>query len=605
MRYFFLTFQAETYHRIHESYKFHNYRMMVARLGNRWAVQAVPDEHVNAFRGLPNDGEYVSWGSTYSHVFTNCDTEDKFLSRFGDHVAGRTSVVNMQMTEMTKHQRAYLLSTDGFAYHDRLLERLYYTSDRRTVDRTLQQIRLMRRNRLRKDTSGLIENLYVVSRGGNRIYGALDYQRAMQAYADLAKLVRDALRDDDTDALADFFIEGNVNDHYFKPQQTFESIKDALRAKRVDFDVVYCDCGHFERAGDTHDVRNDTWCDACFNEDAVFVEDRDEYWPRDDAYWSERYDAYYSYDRDEDDDDDDNDADPDSLMEYSTNVLDHLSKDLSIKSSPHGEFLMGIEFEMITNGSVSRAVQDVRNELGDKYCVCKYDGSLEGGGLEIVTAPRGLPEHIKRFKGWTVHSDYRAWDRKCCGMHIHIDSNAFTQMTLGKFIMFINDRNNMEFIRKIAGRHPERDDQARSYAAAEHQDVLTNPSKAIKGKSYERYRMVNLQNLTRKESDRLGFGTRFDEGTYNTVELRIFRASLKKERLLAQIEFTHAAVMFCRVASWRELNQANFLKWLKGSATGLYPHLSDWYGVRRRVPVCNEGKQAVCEDQPEAIAEGD
>jgi hypothetical protein len=117
--------------------------------------------------------------------------------------------------------------------------------------------------------------------------------------------------------------------------------------------------------------------------------------------------------------------------------------------------------------------------------------------------------------------------------------------------------------------------------------------------------MVNLQNLTRAESKRLGFGDRFDDGNYNTVELRIFRASLKKERLLAQIEFTHAAVMFCRVASWRELNQATFLKWLKGSATGLYPHLSDWYGVRRRVPVCDAGKQSVCEDQPEATTEGD
>jgi hypothetical protein len=292
-------------------------------------------------------------------------------------------------------------------------------------------------------------------------------------------------------------------------------------------------------------------------------------------------------------------------MEYSTNVLDHIKPDTNIKSSPHGEFLMGIEFEMITNGRVSQAVSDVRNELGVNYCVCKYDGSLDGGGLEIVTAPRGLPEHIRRFKGWTVNSDYRAWDRKCCGMHIHIDSHAFTQMTLGKFIMFINDAGNTDFIRKIAGRHPNRDDQARTYAAAEDQQVLTNPSKAVKGKSYERYRMVNLQNLTSRESRRLGFGTRFDEGRYDTVELRIFRASLKKERLLAQIEFTHAAIMFCRVASWRELNQSNFLKWLKGSAMGLYPHLSDWYGVRRRVPVCNEGKQAICEDQPEAVAEGD
>jgi hypothetical protein len=380
----------------------------------------------------------------------------------------------------------------------------------------------------------------------------------------------------------------------------FERVKSALEDHRIDVEVTHCDCGHFERNGDTHDVRGDTWCDSCFDDNAVFVEDLQEYWPRDDAYWSENDDAYYSYDREDGDSED-----PDSLMEYSTNVLNHVSPDATIKSSPHGEFLMGIEFEMVTMGRVSHAVSDVRDELGGNYCVCKYDGSLSDGGLEIVTAPRGLAEHIKRFKGWDIHSDYRAWDRKCCGMHIHIDSKAFTQMTLGKFIMFINDRNNMDFIRKIAGRHPERDEQARSYAAAEDQQVLVNPSKAVKGKSYERYRMVNLQNLSTRESRRLGFGDRFDEGRYNTVELRIFRASLKKERLLAQIEFTHAAVMFCRVASWRELNQSNFLKWLKGAAQGLYPHLSDWYGVRRRVSPCLTGKQSTCQDQPEPATEGD
>jgi hypothetical protein len=68
-------------------------------------------------------------------------------------------------------------------------------------------------------------------------------------------------------------------------------------------------------------------------------------------------------------------------------------------------------------------------------------------------------------------------------------------------------------------------------------------------------------------------------GKYNTVELRIFRASLKKERLLAQIEFTHASVMFCRVASWRDLNGTSFVKWLK-TVAGQYPALTKWYGVR-------------------------
>jgi hypothetical protein len=163
--------------------------------------------------------------------------------------------------------------------------------------------------------------------------------------------------------------------------------------------------------------------------------------------------------------------------------------------------------------------------------------------------------------------------------------------------MFINAECNTDFIRKLAGRHPLRDRQAERYCAAEFQESLADPAKAIKGKSHERYRMVNLQNLRAAESKRLGFGITFDSGKYNTVELRIFRASLKKERLLAQIEFTHAAVMFCRVASYRDLNGNSFIKWLKGSAVGLYPHLSDWYGVRRREGAKNSAPAAqACTD---------
>jgi hypothetical protein len=87
-------------------------------------------------------------------------------------------------------------------------------------------------------------------------------------------------------------------------------------------------------------------------------------------------------------------------------------------------------------------------------------------------------------------------------------------------------------------------------------------------------------------------------GKYNTVELRIFRASLKKERLLAQIEFTHASVMFCRVASWRDLNGTSFVKWLK-TVAGQYPALVKWYGVRNvhtSTPTVIAPAQDTCSD---------
>jgi hypothetical protein len=371
----------------------------------------------------------------------------------------------------------------------------------------------------------------------------------------------------------------------FNVRNDFVSDEALALYEELGFDeVIKCDCGHLEAKGDSHTVRNDIWCASCFSEDAVHVEDIEEYWPRDDAYHHESDGLYYSYAerRDYDDENDDGDE-PHDLMSYSTNVLRHIESDRSIQSSKFGNFTMGVELEMCAGArsSVDDAVADVRTRLGEDYIICKSDGSLPSDGFEIVTAPRGLDEHIRRFKAWDVKPTYRAWNAKQCGLHVHIDSRAFTQMTLGKFLIFINADYNADFIRSLAGRHPKMDDQARNYCAAEHQSIITDPSKAVKGKDPSRYRMVNVTNMDKDEMIRLNLNWRqYDTSgrKFNTVELRIFRASLRKERLLAQIEFAHAAVMFVRAASYRDLTEGAFKGWLAKSCV-LYPHLAAWYDV--------------------------
>lgn len=418
---------------------------------------------------------------------------------------------------------------------------------------------------------------------GGYYYMATTYLRARNHFREFGHMVAHFKAGGDKhtiDDIRDAFFDLDEKYHDFSTPMS--NAFDAANDLEESLDILHCDCGHYEREGNEHDVRNDTWCDSCFDDDAVYVEDVDEYWPRDDAYYSESRDAYYSYDRDEDDYNDEPDDDDNPIMSYSTNVLHVLGNECDIRSSHFGEFTMGIELEM-TSGDApcDSAAESVRSRLGSSYCIIKHDGSLPHNGFEVVTAPHGLATHIDKFKAWEIDPAYRAWNTGKCGMHIHIDSRAFTQLTLGKFLMFINSNGNVDFIRKIAGRHPSVDDQARSYCAAEHQSILTNPKQAVKGKSGERYRMVNMMNLGAREALRLGLSLDNSyNGKYNTVELRIFRASLKKERLLAQIEFTHASVMFCRVASWRDLNGTSFVKWLK-TVAGQYPALVKWYGVRQ------------------------
>jgi len=409
--------------------------------------------------------------------------------------------------------------------------------------------------------------------------GVYRFKAMQELYRELNVHVKASILGD-ADALVEFVMEHDGNDLI---ERMFGKIVDFL-----DGQVVLADCGHISRADDITDVHRSssnfsTMCIDCRGNEAVYCEDADEYYLETHAYRHSNDDWYtYEEEQDEDEEEDEETAHNGHSMSYSADVLRYASADGSIRSSKYGDFTMGIELEMAP-GRASRydAIEDVRNQLGHDYCIIKDDGSISGvNGFEVVTAPRGLKEHITRFKAWDVNKSYRAWDVEKCGTHVHIDSRAFTELTLGKFLMFINSNNNADFIRNIAGRHPLKDSQAREYCANEEQGILHNPKQAILGKTAQRYYMVNLNNLAYDESQRLGFKRTYTEGKYNTIELRIFRATLKKERLLAQIEFTHASVHFCRSASFRELNGTEFVSWLK-TTNNAYPHLSDWYGTRR------------------------
>jgi hypothetical protein len=184
-------------------------------------------------------------------------------------------------------------------------------------------------------------------------------------------------------------------------------------------------------------------------------------------------------------------------------------------------------------------------------------------------------------------------------MHVHIDSRAFTSLGLGKFLMFINAPGNADLIRDIAGRHPSTDYNASRYASALGSEIVVDP-RLVKDRSdnSSRYRMVNVTNLTAAEQARLGMRVeRQSKGDYSTVELRIFRGTLRKDRLLAQIEFAHAAVCFTRAASWQELDADAFKHWLSNTAG--YPHLSRWLGAGR---ARNKNRQeAIVRDEAEEV----
>lgn len=434
------------------------------------------------------------------------------------------------------------------------------------------------------------------------------YKKVRRTCTSLGKLIGQAKRgDDDPDVLRQICDMADDIEVYavgIKPN-----------IQELDIGLEVATCGHLEICGDTLRIANsrgrltDTCCQTCYEDSDVVVyciDDGYRHW-RDDVYYWESDDEYHlTEEQDDYNDNDEGGADPNYRLDYSSDVMCYLSKDESFKSTAHGDFHMGVELETAARERevLNTRVATVRQELGEDYLVCKYDGSVGEFSMEWVTRPTNLATHIKKFGDWKSTDGLVAWNNRSCGMHIHIDSQAFTALTLGKMIQFYNKEENADFIRSIAGRHPSRDSQASEYAALDDSRVVHSPTRALKGKDPSRYRMINCENLSVSESRRLGLDMR--HGDSNTVEIRIFRASLKKERLLAQIEFAHAAVMFCRVTSYRELTDKVFLKWLRTSA-GMYPNLAKWFNVNHRHgstvtntdPIANAAQS----NQPELFAQ--
>ena len=353
--------------------------------------------------------------------------------------------------------------------------------------------------------------------------------------------------------------------------------------REYDLEAGLCDCGHIEHSDDMYTTSGGTtYCQECGDDELREV--GGEWYHHDDLYYWES-DGEYHLEPEPDDEDEDSDS---YLLEGWTASCSHLNHDTTFTPSPIGDFTMGIELEVEVkdtwSGSRHESLQDCNDYFNDRdklgqYAMFKRDGSLsDSQGFEIVTAARRLNDHIGMFMDWEP-SNLISWSALHCGMHVHLDSRAFTALSLGKFLMFFNDGRNADLIRRVAGRHPLLDEQARTYANTLDQSTVVNPAKVKKGAGTNRYRAVNLTNLSGAEQERLKQeALRDSKGSYSTVELRIFRGTLKKSRLLAQIEMAHASVMFCRVTSWGALNEAEFLKWLRANA-GTYKNLATFLNV--------------------------
>jgi hypothetical protein len=242
---------------------------------------------------------------------------------------------------------------------------------------------------------------------------------------------------------------------------------------------------------------------------------------------------------------------------HATNPIEVHNWDIK---TPRNSLCFGVELEMEhKNDDYEDGQHELAGALGGRHgdhgidsakgkYILMRDGSLNDSGVELITVPYTLEAHQTIF-GWkeilgTVTGIGRSGrGTNACGMHVHVNRAALSAFTLGKMLVFVNSPGTTALIEKIAQRDPE--EWARRYSKRVRDGLVRETDK---------YEAMHLSS--------------------RTVEFRIFRGNLRHDRVLKNIEFCHAVVMYAKDTSMQDLEKPTlFVSWL-AKRKGTYPNLA-------------------------------
>jgi len=228
---------------------------------------------------------------------------------------------------------------------------------------------------------------------------------------------------------------------------------------------------------------------------------------------------------------------------------------------------MGFELEVEARSASRFEGAQMAQDILGTHAYMKSDASLSDG-FEIVTHPHTLEYYQNQFD-WSVlnklkRNGHRSWNTDTCGLHVHVSREAFggrinydsspqdimrMQAHQLRFMKLIYD--NERQVSRIAGR------ASNSYA-----------SFSDKG---------NLVPKVKHGQSRHGHCAAVNVENYNTLEIRVFKGSLRKERILSALEFVTATVEYTRNLKVTGANTA--LSWLRFTAyvsnnSVTYPNLA-------------------------------
>ncbi len=293
-------------------------------------------------------------------------------------------------------------------------------------------------------------------------------------------------------------------------------------------------CDHCEERIYTSDTVSDgdiTVCDDCYDEHYHRCESCDRIISDDDTNWH-------------------ND------LPYCDDCYDELNSNYEIeeynyKPTPifygKDKIFFGVELEVDEGGKDDENAEKIKNIANRcrEHIYIKSDGSLNDG-FEIVSHPMTLDYHMNEME-WervmkeAVNLGYRSHQTSTCGLHVHVNRNAFgdnqseQEEVISRILFFVEKNWNEIF--KFSRRNSYNMNRwsARYGFEKTGKEILDKAKNSSNG----RYVAVNLNN-------------------YHTIEFRLFRGTLKYNTFIATLQMVNK---ICDVAISMSESEIDEMSW--------------------------------------------
>ena len=248
------------------------------------------------------------------------------------------------------------------------------------------------------------------------------------------------------------------------------------------------------------------------------------------------------------------------------------------------DLYLGIELEIDHGGedneNATRLLEIANHKSEHMYC--KHDGSISSG-FEMVSHPMTLSYHKEKMPWNEIFSeaislDYRSHNTDTCGLHIHVNRDAFgeseeeQEACISRIVFFVEKHwdDLVQFSRrKLANLNR----WAARYATIS--TTAKETYKKAKDSHAGRYAAVNLTN-------------------YETVEFRLFRGTLRHETFMATLQLVAFLCNLSRFCSDRDFETMSWRDFVLKISPDKMPELVSYLKLRQLY--VNEPAQAMGEE---------